>query len=268
LFLRAILQAILINHHASRGWPPRFSSFLKRPEADVIKKNMIKIPQLEDMLKAGMHFGHRTNRWHPKMKPFIFTAKNGIYIINLKRTQEKLQEALEFMVQLIAEGKNILFVGTKNQVSEPLKKMAVAISQPYIVGKWLGGYLTNFAVVKKSVKKYLDLIEKREAGKLEKYTKKERLNFDREIKKLEMRVSGLTALNKLPDALFVWDIKEEETAVKEAIQKNIPIIAICDTNVDPTLVNYPIPANDDAIKTIKIVLDAIQETILSEKKKA
>jgi len=229
---------------------------------------MIKIPQLEDMLKAGMHFGHRTNRWHPKMEPFIFTAKNGVYIINLKKTQEKLQEALEFMVKLIAEGKSILFVGTKNQVSEPLKKMAVAINQPYIVGKWLGGYVTNFAVVKKSVKKYLDLIEKRESGKLEKYTKKERLNFDREIKKLEMRVGGLTSLNKLPDALFIWDIKEEETAMKEAQQKNIPIIAICDTNVDPTLINYPIPANDDAIKTIKLILESIKETILSEKKKA
>jgi len=214
-----------------------------------------------------MHFGHRTNRWHPKMKPFIFTAKNGVYIINLKKTQEKLQEALEFMVKLIAEGKSILFVGTKNQVAEPLKKMAIAINQPYIVGKWLGGYVTNFAVVKKSVKKYLDLIEKREFGKLEKYTKKERLNFDREIKKLEMRVGGLTSLNKLPDALFIWDIKEEETAMKEAQQKNIPIIAICDTNVDPTLINYPIPANDDAIKTIKLILESIKETILSEKKK-
>jgi len=229
---------------------------------------MIKIPQLEDMLKAGMHFGHRTNRWHPKMKPFIFTSKNGIYIINLKKTQEKLQEALEFMVRMIAEGKSVLFVGTKNQVSEPLKKMALAIDQPYIVGKWLGGYLTNFAVVKKSVKKYLDLIEKRESGKLEKYTKKERLNFDREIKKLEMRVGGLASLTKLPDALFLWDIKEEETAMKEAQQKNIPIIAICDTNVDPTPINYPIPANDDAIKTIKLLLDSIQETILSEKKKS
>jgi len=229
---------------------------------------MIKIPQLEDMLKAGMHFGHRTNRWHPKMKPFIFTSKNGVYIINLKKTQEKLQEALEFMVKIIAEGKSVLFVGTKNQVSEPLKKMALAINQPYIVGKWLGGYLTNFAVVKKSVKKYLDLIEKRDSGKLEKYTKKERLNFDREIKKLEMRVGGLASLNKLPDALFIWDIKEEETAMKEAQQKNIPIIAICDTNVDPTPINYPIPANDDAIKTIKLILDAVKETILSERKKA
>jgi small subunit ribosomal protein S2 len=227
---------------------------------------MIKTPSLEEMLKAGAHFGHRTNRWHPKMKQFIFTSKNGIYIIDLKKTQEKLEEALEFMTKLVSEGKSILFVGTKNQVSEPMKKMAVAVAQPYIVGKWLGGYLTNFAIVKKSVKKYLDLIEKKEGGKLEKYTKKERLDFDREIKKLELRVGGLASLVKLPDALFIWDIKEEETAVKEAQQKNIPIIAICDTNVNPDEVNYPIPANDDATKTIQLILDCIEDALVTAKK--
>lgn len=229
---------------------------------------MTKIPKIEDMLKAGMHFGHRTNRWHPKMKPFIFGSKNGIYIIDLKKTQDQLQAALEFMSKLVSEGKSILFVGTKSQVSEPLKKAALESGQPYIVGKWLGGYLTNFAVVKKSVKKYLDLVEKKESGKLDKYTKKERLEFDREIKKLEARVAGLASLNKLPDALFVWDIKEEETAVKEARQKNIPIVAICDTNVNPDEVTYAIPANDDSTKTIKIILDAVKETLASVKKAA
>ena len=227
---------------------------------------MSNLPKIEDMLKAGMHFGHRTNRWHPKMKQFIFTSKNGVYIIDLKKTQEKLQEALEFITKLVAEGKSILFVGTKSQVSAPLKKLAEETNQAYVVGKWLGGYLTNFPVVKKSVKKYLDLTEKKEAGKLDKYTKKERLNFDREIKKLEARVGGLAALTKLPDALFVWDIKEEETAVKEARQKNIPIIAICDTNVNPEEVNYPIPANDDSTKTIKLLLEAIKGAVLEGKK--
>ncbi|OIO06099.1 30S ribosomal protein S2 [Candidatus Falkowbacteria bacterium CG1_02_37_21] len=224
------------------------------------------VPKLEDMLKAGMHFGHRTNRWHPKMKQFIFTSKNGIYIIDLRKSQKKLREALEFMAKLVSEGKNILFLGTKSQVSEPLKKMAKETGQSYIVGKWLGGYLTNFAMVKKSVKKYLDLTEKREAGKLEKYTKKERLDFDREIKKLEERVGGVSTLNKLPDALFVWDIREEETAIKEAQQKNIPIIAICDTNVNPEEVTYPIPANDDSTKTIELILESVKEAILEAKK--
>ena len=227
---------------------------------------MIKTPSLEELLMAGAHFGHRTNRWHPKMKQFIFTSKNGIYIIDLKKTKEKLEEALEFMTKLVTEGKSILFVGTKNQVSEPMKKMAIAAGQPYIIGKWLGGYLTNFAIVKKSVKKYLDLIEKKDGGKLEKYTKKERLDFDREIKKLELRVGGLASLSKLPDALFVWDIKEEETAIKEAQQKNIPIIAICDTNVNPDEVNYPIPANDDATKTIQLILDCLEDALSVAKK--
>lgn len=227
---------------------------------------MISIPKIEDMLKAGMHFGHRTNRWHPKMKQFIFTSKNGVYIINLKKTQEKLQEALEFIARMVAEGKSILFIGTKSQVSAPLKKMSQETGQAYVVGKWLGGYLTNFSMVKRSVKKYLDLIEKRDTGKLEKYTKKERLNFDREIKKLEERVGGVSGLTKLPDVLFVWDIKEEETAVKEARQKNIPIIAICDTNVNPEEVNYPIPANDDSTKTIEILLEAVRSAIVEGQK--
>lgn len=218
------------------------------------------------MLKAGMHFGHRTNRWHPKMKPFIFTAKNGLYIIDLRKSREKLNEALEFIQKLVKEDKKILFVGTKSQVSEPMKKMAVEANQAYVVGKWLGGYITNFSVIKKSVKKYLDLTEKKAAGKLEKYTKKERLDFDREIKKLEVRVAGLVSLHKTPDALFVWDIKEEETAVREAIQKNIPIIAVCDTNVNPELANYPIPANDDSTKTIDLILGAVKDAILNAKK--
>ena len=226
----------------------------------------INVPKIEDMLQAGMHFGHRTNRWHPKMKPFIFTSKNGVYIIDLRKTQEKLREALEFMAKLVSEGKSILFVGTKSQVASTMKKVAEETGQPYIVGKWLGGYLTNFAVVKKSVKKYLDLIERRDTGKLDKYTKKERLNFDREIKKLEMRVGGLASLTKLPDALFIWDIKEEETAVREAQQKNIPMIAVCDTNVNPEEVNYPIPANDDSTKTIHLILETVKEALLEGKK--
>jgi len=144
--------------------------------------------------------------------------------------------------------------------------MAEETGMPYIVGKWLGGYLTNFAVVKKSVQKYKDLLEAKNSGKLEKYTKKEQLDFAREIKKLEERVGGLTNLNKLPDALFVWDIKEEETAVTEARTKNIPIIAICDTNVDPGLVNYPIPANDDATKTIALLMETIKNVVTDAKK--
>ncbi len=223
------------------------------------------IPKLEDMMKAGMHFGHRTNRWHPKMKPFIFTQKNGVYIINLEKTQEQLKSALEYMIKLKQEDKAILFVGTKKQVKESMKNMAEAISSPYITGKWIGGLLTNFAVIKKSIKKYQDLLADKESGRLSKYTKKEQLDFDREIKRLEERVGGLVGLTKLPEAIFIWDLKEEKTAVAEAIEKHIPIIAVCDTNVNPDLAVYPIPANDDATKTVELLIQTIQENLIDAK---
>ncbi|HNV12518.1 MAG TPA: 30S ribosomal protein S2 [bacterium] len=223
------------------------------------------IPKLEEMLKAGMHFGHRTNRWHPKMEPFIFTKKNGIYIINIEKTQEQLKNALEYMIKLKQEDKIILFVGTKKQVKSKMKEMAEAVKSPYIVGKWLGGLLTNFFVIKKSIKKYQDLLADKESGRLAKYTKKEQLDFDRETKRLEERVGGLTALTRLPDAIFIWDLKEEKTAVEEATAKNIPIIAVCDTNVNPELAKFPIPANDDATKTVTLLLDCIKDNLSNAK---
>ncbi len=221
---------------------------------------------MADMLAAGMHFGHRKSRWHPKMEKYIFTEKNGIYIIDLAKSTDKLNQALDFMSTLIKENKAILFVGTKDQVKEPLKDVATSLNNPYVVGKWLSGSITNFTVIKRSVKKYLDLIEKRDSGKLDKYTKKEQLQFQRDIERLSDRVGGLTMLKKLPDALFVWDIKEESTAIKEARKRNIPIVAICDTNVNPELVNYPIPGNDDSTKTIKLLLKSIKESLQNVKK--
>ena len=205
------------------------------------------------------------------MKPYIFTSKKGVYLIDINQTKTKLDEALTYMAELLKTDKTILFVGTKNQVRVPLEAMAKELALPYVTGKWLGGYLTNFAVVKKSIKKYQDLLAQRDGGKLDKYNKKEQLNISREIKRLEDRVAGLAMLTKLPDALFVWDIKKEETAINEAIAKEIPIIAICDTNVDPTLVDYPIPANDDSSKTVKLILSEIKDMILAareEKSKA
>jgi len=222
---------------------------------------MVKIPTLEEMLKAGMHFGHQTSKWHPKMEPFIFTSRKGVYVLDLSKTQPMLATALEFIKKMTQEGKVILFVGTKNQVKKPMKAMAEEVNMPYVSEKWLGGCLTNFLIIKKSIKKYQDLVQKKETGGLDKYTKKERLNFDREIKSLEMKVGGLVSLKKLPDALFIWDIRKEKTAVTEARKKNIPIIAICDTNVNPDLVNYVIPSNDDATKTIKLVLNVIKEAV-------
>lgn len=224
------------------------------------------LPKIEDLFKAGAHFGHRTNRWHPKMKPYIFTSKKGVYVIDLSKTLECLEGALSFMEKCVKEDKVILFVGTKNQVKKPLKEMAEAVGMPYIIEKWPGGCITNFVIIKKSIKRYLDLLSQKETGKLERYTKKERLSIEREMQKFEARLGGLTNLTKLPDAMFVWDIKEEDTAIVEANKKNIPIIAICDTNVNPELVKYPIPANDDSSKTVKVVLSAIKDSILAAKK--
>ncbi|PIT95156.1 30S ribosomal protein S2 [Candidatus Falkowbacteria bacterium CG10_big_fil_rev_8_21_14_0_10_39_9] len=224
------------------------------------------IPKIKELFKAGAHFGHRTNRWHPKMKPFIFCSKKGVYVIDLNQTQECLESALTYMQKLVKEEKSILFVGTKNQVKKPMQEAAIACGMPYIVGKWSGGYLTNFVVIKRSIKKYQDLLAQKETGKLDKYNKKERLNIDRELKKMEAKLGGLVNLNKLPDALFVWDIKKEATAIEEALSMKVPVIAIVDTNVNPDLVKYPIPANDDSTKTVKVILAAVVDVIVEARK--
>ncbi len=221
---------------------------------------------IEEMLKAGLHFGHRTSKWHPKMAPYIYGSRNGIHIIDLVKTEEYLNKALAYMKKLTAEGKMILFVGTKDQVKKPLKAMAVETNVPFVNEKWLGGLLTNFTIIKKLIKKYVDLRDKKKAGKLVKYTKKEQLEFDREINKLEDRVGGLANLTRTPDAIFIWDIKTEKTALAEALKKKIPVIAVCDTNVNPEGVKYVIPANDDATKGIKLILNTIKNALLEAKK--
>jgi len=222
---------------------------------------MAKIPTIEEMLKAGMHFGHRTSKWHPKMEPFIFTQRNGVYIIDLIKSRKMLESALEFIKKFASEGKTILFVGTKMQAKKTIKNLALETGMPYVSEKWMGGCLTNFLVIKKLIKKYNDLLADKNEGKLNKYTKKERLDFDKEMEKLEIKVGGLVNMNKLPDAIFIWDIKTENTAATEAKKKNIPTIAVCDTNVNPTGINYVIPANDDATKTIRLLLNTVKEAI-------
>ncbi len=228
---------------------------------------MTKIPSIEQMLKAGMHFGHRTSKWHPKMKPYIFTSRNGVHIINLIKSKQMLGVAIDFIEQFSAENKTILFVGTKAQVKDKIKNMAIEIKMPYVTEKWLGGFLTNFTVIKKMIIKYNTLISDKESGKLIKYTKKEQLDFDREIIRLENKVGGLKDLKKVPDAIFIWDIKNEKTTVTEAKKKNIPIIAICDTNVNPDGIKYTIPSNDDATKTVKLLLTCIKEAVIRGKEK-
>ena len=215
-----------------------------------------------------MHFGHRTAKWHPKMKPYIFGARKGIYIMDLDKAQASLERALQFMSDTVANNQKILLVGTKAQAKGLLKKVGQETGMPYISEHWLGGTMTNFAVIKKSIRKYRDLIEKKAAGKLARYTKKEQLEFDRDIIKLEKSFGGLTDLNTIPDAIFIWDIRTEKTALAEAKKRGLTIIAVCDTNVNPTGIDYVIPANDDASKTIKLVMEAVREAILDGKARA
>ncbi len=227
---------------------------------------MPEIPTLLEMLKAGMHFGHQISKWHPKMAPYIFGARNGIHIINLEITAPKLKEALDFVKRIVQEGKTVLFLGTKDQAKEIIKKYAKECGMPYVTNRWLGGTFTNFETIKKLLKSYKDLEAKQATGELGKYTKKEQLNFQKKIEDLESIIGGIADLEKLPGAIFILDIKKEKTALNEAKKMNVPIVAVCDTNVNPESVDYVIPANDDAIKSIEMVARLIAEAVKEGKR--
>ncbi len=218
--------------------------------------------ELTQLLEAGAHFGHLTRRWNPKMKPYIFMEKNGIHIIDLKKTQELLAVACDEISKIAADGKKVLFVGTKKQAKNIIETEARRSGQNWVSERWLGGMLTNFATIRKSVKR-LNNIEKQETdGTFDKITKKERLILSREKDKLKKVLEGVESLNKLPGALFIVDVKKEDIAVKEANRLNIPVFAIVDTNCDPDPIDYVIPANDDAVKTIEIITKQIADSII------
>jgi small subunit ribosomal protein S2 len=219
------------------------------------------IPTLEDMLKAGVHFGHRTSRWHPKMKPLIFGERGGVHIINVEETQKRLAAALAFIEGLAKEGRVVLFVGTKRQAQDAVRRAADSVEMPYVVSRWLGGTITNFSEIQKLIKHFLDLQVKQEKGELKKYTKKEQIWFGREIEDLEKKVGGIRRLEKVPDALFLADIRADKTAFHEAQKKGVPTIALVDTNVNPDDVDYPIPANDDGVRSIEMMVHAVAEAI-------
>ncbi|NUM25437.1 MAG: 30S ribosomal protein S2 [Candidatus Buchananbacteria bacterium] len=222
---------------------------------------MPNIPDLMTMLKSGVHFGHQLARRHPKMKPYIFTSKSGFHIINLEQTQEKLKEALEFVTKIVANGGTILFLATKKQAQPIIKKYATECEMPFIAERWLGGTFTNFGEISRVAKKYTELKKKQATGELDKYTKKEKLDFEREIEKLEKIVGGIEDMRRVPDAIFVVDVKKEKTAVAEANRRNIPVIAMCDTNVNPEKVTYVIPANDDAVKSIELITSLVAAAV-------
>jgi small subunit ribosomal protein S2 len=223
---------------------------------------------VEEMAKFGLHFGHKTSKVHPKMFPFIFGVRNNIHIIDLEKTKEKFEETLKFIQDLISQKKTILFIGTKPQVKDLVKEIATQLGFPYVNERWLGGTFTNFEVMKKRVEHLKDLEKKKAEGFFEKYTKKERAEIENEIAKLEKKFGGIKNLEKLPDAIFVCDMVKDKLAVKEAREKGIKIIAISDTNADPTLADYSIPANDDAISSVKYILEKVKEIIQNTKKKS
>lgn len=217
---------------------------------------------ITQLIEAGAHFGHLTRRWNPKMKPYIFMEKNGIHIIDLKKTQKYLTDSAEELSKLVADGRKVLFVGTKKQAKNVIETEARRCGQNWVSERWLGGMLTNFATIRKSVKR-LSNIEKQETdGTFDKITKKERLFLTREKDKLKKVLEGVETMGKLPGALFVVDIKKEAIAVQEAHRLGIPVFAIVDTNCDPEEVDYLIPANDDAVKTVEIITKFMADAVI------
>ena len=216
---------------------------------------------LKELLEAGVHFGHQTKRWNPKMKPFIFDARNGIHIIDLSKSVAQLNQACSFLTSLARKGGNVLFVGTKKQAQEAVREAAKSCGQFYVTERWLGGTLTNFATIKRSIAR-LKKIEKMDAdGSMAALVKQEQSALRREAARLVKYFEGIRAMDKYPGAMFVVDIKREHNAVAEARRLKIPLIALVDTNCDPDLVDYPIPGNDDAIRSVRVVLAAIVQAI-------
>jgi len=222
---------------------------------------------LETLLAAGSHFGHLTRRWNPKMKEFIFMEKNGIHILDLKKTQEKIDKACEAVKKIVEEGEDVLFVGTKKQSKEIIRTEAQRSGMFYITDRWLGGMLTNFGTIRKSVKHMKNLEKMGSDGTYEKITKKEVLHIEREKGKMKKVLDGVEEMKKLPGAIFIVDTKKEQIAVNEARKLNIPIIAIVDTNSDPTIIDYPIPANDDAARSISIISRTLADAIIEGRQK-
>ena len=217
---------------------------------------------MKQLLEAGVHFGHQTRRWNPKMAPYIFTERNGIYIIDLQKTVKKVDEAYDFLRSVAEEGKSILFVGTKKQAQEAIKEEALKAGMYYVNERWLGGMMTNFATIRKSINRLKELEAMEQDGTFEVLSKKEVLSLKREMEKLEKSLGGIKDMDKLPGALFVVDPRKERIAVAEAKKLDIPIVAIVDTNCDPDEIDYVIPGNDDAIRAVKLLTSRMADAII------
>jgi len=217
---------------------------------------------MKALLEAGVHFGHQTRRWNPKMRPFIFSERNGIHIIDLQQTVDRLEVACEFVRHVAAQGEAVLFVGTKKQAQETIETEAKRCFMPYVSSRWLGGTLTNFATIQARIDHLVRLEDGRERGALDRMLKKEALKVEKEIERLNRHLVGIKEMTKLPGALYVVDPSKESIAVAEAVRMDIPIVAMVDTNCNPEEVDYPIPSNDDAIRAIKLVTSRIADAVL------
>ena len=216
---------------------------------------------MKELLEAGVHFGHQTRRWNPKMKPFIYHERNGIYIIDLHATLRLVESAYEFVKGIAAEGGTVLFVGTKRQGQESMEEAAAKAGMPYVTNRWLGGMLTNWQTMIQRIAHMRELEEARERGEWKRLTKKEGLRLSRELEKLDNSLGGIKDMNGAPQAVFVVDTKREETAVAEAVKLGIPVVAVIDTNCDPEPIDYPIPGNDDAIRAIRLFANLVAEAV-------
>ena len=219
--------------------------------------------EIKELVKAGVHFGHLTRKWNPNMSPYIYSEKNGIHIINLYKTIQKLEESCSALEKIASSGRKILFVATKKQAKDIVSKYAEEVKMPYITERWPGGMLTNFVTIRKAVKKMSAIDRSKQDGTFESLSKKEKLSVDRTRAKLEKNLGSINSMTRLPGAIFVVDIRREHIAVREAIKLNIPIFAMVDTNTDPRLVDFGIPANDDASKSIEIILNKVTGSIKS-----
>lgn len=221
---------------------------------------------MKELLEAGVHFGHQTRRWNPKMKEYIFGQRNGIYIIDLQKTIKSFKEALQFVRSVAESGRQILFVGTKKQAQDIIRDYALKCESSYVNQRWLGGLLTNFKVIRNSVEKLVEMEEMREDGRWELLSKKEQSRKEKVFRKLQKNLGGLKTLTELPGAVFIIDSSKEEIAIAEARKMKIPIVAVVDTNGDPEDIDYPIPGNDDAVRAIELFASKVAEAIIEGKK--
>lgn len=216
---------------------------------------------VKDLLDAGVHFGHQTRRWNPKSKPYVYDHRSGVSIIDLEKTYAQLEKAAAFLEEIVASNKDVMFIGTKRQAQEILREAATMCNMPFCVNRWLGGTLTNFETIQSSLKKYKKFLDMEASGALDKLYAKEAAAIRREMDRMNRNFEGIKEIKKLPGAAFIVDIKNEEIAVAECRKLGIPVVAVVDTNSDPTLVDYPIPANDDAVKSIRLITEIVVEAI-------